>query len=249
MMSAIYDKSIVPVRAPETRRSDRADESVLGSIVIIDDRSLERECLREIISNSYTHASCHAFNSIDAWRRARISDDQVIVFNLNHRSIFDDDALAQVRSLVADAGQSPVITISQVDEPTAILASLDAGTAGHIPSSASMADVIEAVRVVSSGGMFLPRANIMSVLRSVVSEKPARQSDGLEELFTARQLEVARALQRGAANKTIAYELNLCESTVKVHIRNIMRKLGVTNRTQAAYRLTEHIHQHDGPRI
>ncbi len=71
-----------------------------------------------------------------------------------------------------------------------------------------------------------------------LGDRPERKP-GLERFFTERQLAVARALQRGDANKIIAYDLGLCESTVKVHIRNIMRKLKATNRTQAAFRLNE----------
>ncbi|MEK1944404.1 MAG: LuxR C-terminal-related transcriptional regulator, partial [Ensifer adhaerens] len=54
-----------------------------------------------------------------------------------------------------------------------------------------------------------------------------------------REIEVAEALRRGKANKIIAYEMDLCESTVKVHIRNIMKKLNATNRTEVAYKIRE----------
>lgn len=245
-MNSISGKLSMAVQKGDTGLRARSDLPVLEHIAIIDDRSLERECLREILSAAYPQMQSLAFASIEEWRRARIAGGQVILFNLSRVSLLDEAAATQIRDLVAEAGKSPVITISMVDEPMAFLASLDAGTSGHIPSSASVADVVEAIRAVATGGVFLPRANIISALRSAVGERPARESDGLEGLFTERQLEVARALQRGAANKTIAYELDLCESTVKVHIRSIMRKLGVTNRTQAAYRLTEHIHRHDG---
>jgi DNA-binding NarL/FixJ family response regulator len=57
--------------------------------------------------------------------------------------------------------------------------------------------------------------------------------------LTARQTSVANALRQGKANKIIAYELNMCESTVKVHIRSIMKKLHATNRTEVAYKLNE----------
>jgi len=56
----------------------------------------------------------------------------------------------------------------------------------------------------------------------------------LKDLFTARQAAVLRALRQGKANKQIAYELNMREGTVKVHIRNIMRKLKAKNRTEVA---------------
>ena len=58
-------------------------------------------------------------------------------------------------------------------------------------------------------------------------------------MFTARQAEVVEALRRGKANKIIAYELHLRESTVKVHIRNIMKKLKATNRTEVAFKIND----------
>jgi DNA-binding NarL/FixJ family response regulator len=61
----------------------------------------------------------------------------------------------------------------------------------------------------------------------------------MASVFTERQEEVVQALRRGKANKIIAHELNLRESTVKVHIRNIMKKLKATNRTEVVYKLNE----------
>jgi DNA-binding NarL/FixJ family response regulator len=58
-------------------------------------------------------------------------------------------------------------------------------------------------------------------------------------VLTQREVEVAEAIRKGKPNKIIAYELNLCESTIKVHIRNIMKKLNATNRTQVAFKLSE----------
>ena len=57
------------------------------------------------------------------------------------------------------------------------------------------------------------------------------------EGFTQRQAQILDCLRRGMANKLIAYELNMCESTVKIHIRNILKKLKATNRTEAAFKL------------
>jgi DNA-binding NarL/FixJ family response regulator len=54
-------------------------------------------------------------------------------------------------------------------------------------------------------------------------------------VFTHRQLQVVEAIKKGKPNKIIAYELNMCESTVKVHVRTIMKKLHARNRTQVAY--------------
>jgi len=63
--------------------------------------------------------------------------------------------------------------------------------------------------------------------------------EGVQNLFTPRQAAVVEALRQGKPNKIIAYELDMRESTVKVHIRHIMKKLNATNRTQVAFMLTK----------
>jgi DNA-binding NarL/FixJ family response regulator len=73
----------------------------------------------------------------------------------------------------------------------------------------------------------------MAARRSADSATSKQNDNSLR--LTARQAEVAKALRRGTANKVIAYELGMCESTVKVHVRNIMRKLKARNRTEVAF--------------
>jgi DNA-binding NarL/FixJ family response regulator len=87
-----------------------------------------------------------------------------------------------------------------------------------------------------AGGTFIVAGNSFS--SSVPVDNTPRQKE-LSRMFTLRQAEVVQALRKGKANKIIAYELNLRESTVKVHIRNIMKKLKATNRTEVAYKLND----------
>ncbi len=84
-----------------------------------------------------------------------------------------------------------------------------------------------------AGGTFVPASSLIAAQRRVESSegKERRSSEGM---FTARQAAVVEALRRGKSNKQIAYELAMCESTVKVHVRNIMKRLNARNRTQVA---------------
>jgi DNA-binding NarL/FixJ family response regulator len=92
---------------------------------------------------------------------------------------------------------------------------------------------IEVIRLVRAGGTFAP-VNIP--LMRQASEQARDHLDPPSNQFTPRQLLVLEHLQRGSANKIIAHELALSEGTVKVHVRNIMKKLRATNRTQAVSR-------------
>jgi DNA-binding CsgD family transcriptional regulator len=90
--------------------------------------------------------------------------------------------------------------------------------------------MVQALALVRAGGVFLP-ANSLLMSQRMTGELPTPSRAGLG-MFTTKQAAVIEAIRKGKANKTIAYELNMCESTVKVHVRNIMKKLKARNRTQ-----------------
>jgi DNA-binding NarL/FixJ family response regulator len=89
---------------------------------------------------------------------------------------------------------------------------------------------MEAVRFVLAGGTYAPMDCLVG--RGGIGDAPSQPSTS--GLVTARELAVVRAIQKGKSNKIIAYELNMCESTVKVHVRRIMKKLNAKNRTDVA---------------
>jgi DNA-binding NarL/FixJ family response regulator len=89
------------------------------------------------------------------------------------------------------------------------------------------------MRLVLAGGVFVPASSLIAArLAPNKTSNGAPQANGM---FTARQVAVIEAVRRGKANKIIAHELNMRESTVKVHVRNIMKKLKARNRTEVAY--------------
>ena len=108
---------------------------------------------------------------------------------------------------------------------------LEQGVRGYIPVSLPLEVAIEAIRLVEAGGVFVPASSLMA------------PSEGLHGHFTGRQAAVVEALCQGKANKRIAHELNMCESTVKVHVRNIMKKLHAKNRTEVALMANGLLHE------
>ena len=129
----------------------------------------------------------------------------------------------------------PVIVVSHDDDADQVLLALQSGVRGYIPTSVTFDVAVEAMRLVKAGGTFVPASSLNSAKQK--AEFAAARRTGP---FSPRQTEVIEAVRQGKANKVIAYELNMRESTVKVHIRHIMRKLKATNRTQVAY-LTNHL--------
>ena len=144
---------------------------------------------------------------------------------------------ADLSNLVLEFGAIPVVVVANSDEPVEILAALEIGVRGYVPTSVKARVVAEAIELARAGGTFVPVSGFLA-LRDVICGRAANERQ-MPSIFTTRQGEVAEALRKGKANKIIAYELNMCESTVKVHVRNIMKKVQATNRTQVAYKLSE----------
>lgn len=129
----------------------------------------------------------------------------------------------------------PIIVVSAEESPALVRALIECGVAGFIPKSDSTAVVLQAVRLVLSGGTYAP----LRLLGG--GEERARRAGGstgeaqdmTSHGLTQRQLDVLALLARGLPNKLIARELDLSEGTVKVHLLAIFRALAVRNRTEA----------------
>ncbi len=215
-------------------RIEAVDRS--NSFALIDGRKLERECFVRVIESANSAIRITAYGSISEWKSNAGSQDLcAILLNIGGRRASDSVVGEEIRGLVAKSGQTPVIVLAESESFSEMIAAVDNGARGYIPASVGADVVIDAARLTSAGGVFLPASSVLA-LRDVILKK-ADRTTGIEGYFTARQAAVANALRRGKANKTIAYELNMCESTVKVHIRTIMKKLRATNRTQAAFKL------------
>src|SRR5271165_538954 len=129
----------------------------------------------------------------------------------------------------------PVIVLAYNNDAELARTAICHGAKGYIPVTMGFEIAIEAVRFVLAGGTYVPMDCLL------VSGWPggAPSQPQTSSLVSARELSVVRAIQQGKSNKVIAYDLNMCESTVKVHVRNIMKKLKAKNRTEVAIKASE----------
>jgi DNA-binding NarL/FixJ family response regulator len=155
----------------------------------------------------------------------------------------------------------PVAVLADDEDLDAIMAALRSGARGYIPTNLRPPAVIEAVRLICAGEVYAPTASFLRAIEQgsdlsvrmppqeikiggpslkahSEKERPSADTDLLR--FSSRQLEILRCLRWGIPNKCIAYELSMSQGTVKVHIRNIMKKLGARNRTQVVI-MTSHL--------
>jgi len=209
-----------------------------GCLLILDARALDRECLAKALVDSGLPMDVLALASIDEWKRKRdiLPPLGAILLNLGGRKADDPALTSEISKLAAEFKTVPVVILSDSDDLGQILKVLESGARGYIPSSVGVAVCVEAIGLAVAGGVFVPASSFVA-MRHLVSNSGMAENRSLSGMFTLRQEEVVQALRQGKANKIIAFELNLRESTVKVHIRNIMKKLKATNRTEVAYKL------------
>jgi DNA-binding NarL/FixJ family response regulator len=209
------------------------------SLVLIDCRALTRECLSRSLAGQGALKEVAAYGSVDEWRDAAELHlpPAAILLHIGANKVTDPEVAAEIKEVVAEFGATPVVILADLDELAQVFTALDCGVKGYIPASVGVEVCVEAIKLALAGGVFVPVSSVLAMQDAFLSAKPKRSA--IADLFTPRQADVAEALRRGKANKVIAYELNLRESTVKVHIRNIMRKLKATNRTEVAYKMKD----------
>ena len=138
-----------------------------------------------------------------------------------------------ISQLQSEAPSVKFAVLSDQEAPGEVMKALQAGAQGFLTTSLSIEVMAQILQLLTAGGTYVPTSSLMGMTSAPI-EDPAN-SFGTNSVFTSRrQLLVARALRKGAPNKVIAYQLNMCESTVKVHVRNIMKKLKAKNRTEIA---------------
>ncbi|GHE49073.1 DNA-binding response regulator [Camelimonas fluminis] len=130
------------------------------------------------------------------------------------------------------APEAPVVIIADLPRIPDVARLLREGASALAPVDTGLRAIARILDFVRDGGTYIPASLIE---QAGAAGLLAEATPDVVALFSPKQLAVAKALSRGASNKIIAYELNMCESTVKVHVRAIMKKLQAKNRTEVAY--------------
>ncbi|MDN5870345.1 MAG: response regulator transcription factor [Nitrococcus sp.] len=162
---------------------------------------------------------------------------ELVIFSIGSSSPSDDGVREEIGQLKQGLPGVPLIILSAREEPHCILKALRLGAHSYISTRLNPEVVIQALHLVRVGGTFIPPS---IALEPIQDPGAGRDQVGLVAPtllanFSPRQLEVLQLLRQGRSNKVIGSELTMQESTVKVHVREIMKKLKARNRTQAAF--------------
>ncbi len=213
----------------------RLPEDVLPAhIVVIETRPLIGECLARCVSAEFG-CPVVSFPDVESWQKAS-SDARtaLIILDVSERSEDQHvhEAICELQKL---GNGAPVVVFSDAEDIDHVRNSLRSGARGHVPTSTALDVAMKAIRLVLVGGVFVPANTFLSGQRLDETDS----GDNQWRAFTTRQKAVVDALRKGKANKLIAHELNMSESTVKFHVSSLMKKLHAKNRTEVAIKVGE----------
>lgn len=203
----------------------RADAAV-ATVLLIDGRPLMRECLTRGIRAEWptAHLAATGWDQLDSIAACERVDLCLV-------STGSGGTVERARAVFPAAA---LVVLSDDDAYANVAAAASQGARGYFSTAVDLAVLVQGIRLVLMGGTAMPIA--VTPPAPVRNREPVQsgRSQFSAELFTPKELEVLRSLATGRPNKLIAHELAICETTVKVHLRHIFRKLGTTNRTHAA---------------
>jgi DNA-binding NarL/FixJ family response regulator len=203
-------------------------------VVIADDHPLVRRALAESLTRALADAEITEVGSLgEAAAALERGDTDLLLLDLQMPGMNGLVSLAELR---ASYPAVPILVVSANEDPLIMREVLEFGASGFLPKSTPINEIGAAVGAILAGGIWLPVAAGEAYLDEEDSELAARIAE-----LTPQQRRVLMLLTEGKPNKQIAFDLAVTEATVKAHLSQIFRKLGVRSRTQAvitARRLT-----------
>ena len=205
----------------------------MRSCLICDDHALVRDALRGAIAHRWPDAEIsEAADFVAAWQQAARAPT-LIIADLVMPGAAPRDGVARLRAAAPDA---PIIVVTGSHDDAILLDLLDSGVAGFVPKTSGTEIIIAAMKLVLSGGRYLPARVMELALDRRATAGGAAPSGGPREIVTPRQREVLKLMADGQSNKEIARALGVSPATIKTHVAQAIAAVGAHNRTDAAMR-------------
>jgi DNA-binding NarL/FixJ family response regulator len=197
-------------------------------VLIADDHEVVRAGLKSLLEGTDIRIMAEATSGNAALKLAVKHRPDLVLLDVR---MPDGDGLNCLARIKVDLPKLPVMMFSSFDNPTYVARAVALGAAGYLSKSASRKEIIDAIHVAASGDTIWSREELRRVSGALAA--PRSSADG-DIPLTKRESEVLKQLAFGLTNKEIAQSLGISYETVKEHVQHILRKIGVSDRTQAA---------------
>ncbi|MEN9464817.1 MAG: hypothetical protein RL217_998 [Pseudomonadota bacterium] len=201
-----------------------------STILLVDDHPLLRKGLKQLLSfDNELEVIAEASSGAEAIEIADREDPDLIILDLNMQGMDGLETLSKLR----DNGVTSriiMLTVSDADED--VLAAISQGADGYLLKDTDPDLLLEQIKQSLTGKMVLSEA-VTQVLAAAIRRPTVRPASELDSL-TGREVEILHCIAKGMSNKVIARELDISDGTVKVHVKHLLKKLGLRSRVEAA---------------
>jgi DNA-binding NarL/FixJ family response regulator len=197
-------------------------------VLIADDHEVVRAGLKSMFQGTDIHVVAEAASGNAAMKLAAKHHPDLVLLDVR---MPDGDGLNCLARIKLDMPETPVVMFSTFDNPTYVARAVALGASGYLSKGATRAEIIEAIRAAASGETIWSSEELHRVSGALAAPRSNADTD---VSLTKRESEVLKQLAFGLTNKEIAQALGISYETVKEHVQHILRKIGVSDRTQAA---------------
>jgi len=198
------------------------------SLLIADDHEVVRWGLASLLADTDIEIIAEASTGEEALKLALKRKPDVVLLDIR---MPNGDGLTTLGRIKLDRPEMPVLMLSTYDNPSYIARAVALGAAGYVLKGSSREELIQAIQVAATGDTVWTREELRRVTGALATPRLASE---VEVPLTKRESEVLNQLALGLTNKEIAQTLHISYETVKEHVQHILRKVGVSDRTQAA---------------
>ena len=198
------------------------------TLLVADDHEVVRCGLKSLFNGTEIEVTAEVATGEAAIKYAMENDPNVVLLDIR---MPDGDGLTALGRIKLEKPEMPVLMLSTFDNPTYIARAVALGASGYLLKDCARDELLGAIRTAASGESAWTRDELRRVTGALATPRLAAD---VEVPLTQRESEVLRQLAYGLTNKEIAQQLHISYETVKEHVQHILRKIGVSDRTQAA---------------
>jgi len=204
-------------------------------IVLVDDQSLCRSGLSELLSNCYGFDVLGATGTVEGLNVLLREQPDLLIMDLRMKPL---DGLAMLEQIRKDGCSTPTVMLTMSDSEEDLSKAIRAGVRGYLLKDMAPEDVVDAIRRVAAGELVVAPAMTIKMIEMLRGDQPGEEPKNSLKLLTEREREILQLLARGESNKAIANTLLISYDTVKQHVRHILTKLNLSSRVKAAVLFT-----------
>ncbi len=204
-------------------------------IVLVDDQSLCRSGLSELLSNCYGFDVLGATGTVEGLNVLLREQPDLLIMDLRMKPL---DGLAMLEQIRIEGCLTPVVMLTMSDSEEDLAKAIRAGVRGYLLKDMAPEDVVDAIRRVAAGELVVAPAMTIKMIEMLRGDQPGEEPKNSLKLLTEREREILQLLARGESNKAIANTLLISYDTVKQHVRHILTKLNLSSRVKAAVLFT-----------